>query len=181
MYIHPDAHPKHRALLLTSNRGNIRPLLMEWVRQPPSALRTKTDLLPSAETFLIIVCGCIPTLKPIYDQLFNRRARVPSGPPSYAPYMKSYKSASSGPSKPPSNKHSLSFAESTLPYNKDVSITITQMSSVRSLSDGSNGTETIRSDTEKGLVVNVSEKIPNDYVHRKPGFDPYPLDTLDMV
>ena len=147
---------------------------------PPLALHTKANLLLSAETFLIIVCGCIPTLKPLYDQLFNRRGRVPSGPRSYVPYMKSYRSASSRPSKPPSDKHSLSFAESTLPCNEEIGVATTQLSSVRSLSDGSNGTDTTRSDKEKGFVVNVRE-IPDVHVSRNPGFDPYPLDTIDLV
>ena len=44
--------------------------------KPPSTLYIAilTDLiLLSAETVLIVVCGCIPTLKPIYDKFLKPR------------------------------------------------------------------------------------------------------------
>ena len=46
--------------------------------------------MTSAETFLIIVCGCIPTLKPVYIQIFkphqakSSKASAPSPSPDQA-------------------------------------------------------------------------------------------------
>ena len=37
----------------------------------------------SAETFLIIICGCLPTLRPLYLQLFKRPGNSASGGPSH--------------------------------------------------------------------------------------------------
>lgn len=36
-----------------------------------------------AETFLIILCGCLPTLRPLYLQLFRHRGKNVSEEPSY--------------------------------------------------------------------------------------------------
>lgn len=47
------------------------------------SLRRVTGVHFRAETFLIILCGCLPTLRPIYLQLFGHRDRSTSDQPSY--------------------------------------------------------------------------------------------------
>ncbi|KAL9105148.1 MAG: hypothetical protein Q9187_008806 [Circinaria calcarea] len=163
------------------------PVWMFWNLKLNKKKRVTISILMSmgifAETFLTIVCGCIPTLKPIYDRFSNRPGRSPTLPPTYPPYMKPYQSASSRPSKPRSDKYSLSFADSTQPCNddEDIGIAITHQYSVRSQSDGGSATETVQSDPVNGVVVNVSKMTPEVQAYKKPGFASYPLDTFDIV
>ncbi|MCJ1235414.1 hypothetical protein MMC14_003382 [Varicellaria rhodocarpa] len=56
---------------------------------PLSSIKTLANQCSSpatrAETFFIIVCGCIPTLKPVYDQLFPAKpsSTKPKASPNY--------------------------------------------------------------------------------------------------
>lgn len=46
-------------------------------------LRRVTGVHLRAETFLIILCGCLPTLRPLYLQIFGHRAKSTSDQPSF--------------------------------------------------------------------------------------------------
>ncbi|MCJ1242692.1 hypothetical protein MMC14_010701 [Varicellaria rhodocarpa] len=127
-------------------------------------------LWSGAETFLIVVCGCIPTLKPVSQQLFDRGSM-------------STGVVSSGQPKPSYRIRSLS---SRIPINDDYTVILTELNKPFSTDLGvvhqivaHSGMIRASNDSQTALNTSHSNSGPSAYSSEVPGWKF--IDTHDMV